>query len=871
MELNSYQEKVILDLNDYLEELNKYGSKKLNQSFASYWLKKGVANQNYIEKIPNTPHVCVKVPTAGGKTFIAVNALRSIYDAAEYHGEKKPRFTVWLVPSTAILEQTLKNLQNPEHPYRQKLNVLFNGRVNVYEKDDVLLGRGFDADTVKSGISIVIMTFDAFRTRNKEGRLIYRENGYLASFDTKTTALPESDDTSLINVIRSLEPVVIVDESHNATSDLSLEMLSNLNAKFILDLTATPRRNSNIISYVSSLSLKKENMVKLPVNASNQANKEDVLISAVTFQHYLEKVAKQAFENGEPYVRPIVLFQAEAKTKGDNTTFEKVKQTLIEELQIPAEQIKIKTAEIDELKNVDLFSPDCPVRFIITVNALKEGWDCSFAYILANLANKHSEIDVTQIVGRILRQPNAKLFSNPLLNMSYVFTASAQFRTVLGNIVEGLTLAGFSPKDYRAINSNIIKNEESIKPVSDNKPIELQLDSDFKEDATEKEEFNFDKNRLKNQNIDEINLGATSSDFTKEVITQSENFNLEVKNSHSSIPRELSENMNIAKINQEFTETIGSIYIPQFFETVSGLFEDEVLFDKNNLLTNFELNKCDTNISFSDLDPELYSIDVENEQNAKFSPLNKEKSEQLLKLFRNYSLEQKKENLVTSLLTFAGKNAFFPIADSEIRVYFRKIIEQMSLADMESCLIKPSPFFDKIKKKIRQLQEDFGKEEFFKWIDQERFQIKAEYQLPIDITPQSFADSLSRSLYEREASMNNYEFNVISRVISLDNVVWWHRIDDKRKEYSFKINGFINHYPDFLILTKKNTLILVEVKGEQLANPESKNKLELGKKWESLANQLGLPHKFRYFMVFITKPIEGAKSLDELIETISYL
>ncbi|MDO9777409.1 restriction endonuclease, partial [Glaesserella parasuis] len=106
--------------------------------------------------------------------------------------------------------------------------------------------------------------------------------------------------------------------------------------------------------------------------------------------------------------------------KGDNTTFEKVKKILIEELNIPTEQIKIKTADIDELKNVDLFSPDCPVRFVITVNALKEGWDCSFAYILANLANKHSEIDVTQIVGRILRQPNAKPFSNPLLNMSYV-------------------------------------------------------------------------------------------------------------------------------------------------------------------------------------------------------------------------------------------------------------------------------------------------------------------------------------------------------------------------------------------------------------------------------------------------------------------
>ena len=284
MDLNSYQAQVINDLKDYLRELNQYGSHKLKQSFSSYWAKKGVPNQQYVEKIANTSHVCVKVPTAGGKTFIAVNALRSIYDAIEYHGEKKPRFTVWLVPSTTILEQTLKNLQNPEHPYRQKLNILFNGQVNVYEKDDVLLGRGFDADTVKNGISIVIMTFDAFRIRNKEGRLIYRENGYLSSFDTKATALPDSDDTSLINVIRSLEPVVIVDESHNATSDLSLEMLTNLNAKFILELTATPRKESNIISYVSSLALKKENMVKLPVNASNQASKEDVLVSAVTFQ-----------------------------------------------------------------------------------------------------------------------------------------------------------------------------------------------------------------------------------------------------------------------------------------------------------------------------------------------------------------------------------------------------------------------------------------------------------------------------------------------------------------------------------------------------------------------------------------------------------
>ena len=46
---------------------------------------------------------------------------------------------------------------------------------------------------------------------------------------------------------------------------------------------------------------------------------------------------------------------------------------------IPKKEIAIKTGDKDELKNVDLLFPDCPIRYIITVNALKEGWDYPFA------------------------------------------------------------------------------------------------------------------------------------------------------------------------------------------------------------------------------------------------------------------------------------------------------------------------------------------------------------------------------------------------------------------------------------------------------------------------------------------------------------
>ncbi len=66
---------------------------------------------------------------------------------------------------------------------------------------------------------------------------------------------------------------------------------------------------------------------------------------------------------------------------------------------IPEKEIAIKTGDKDELKNVDLLSPDCPIRYIITVNALKEGWDCPFAYVLATVANRTSTVDVEQIWG----------------------------------------------------------------------------------------------------------------------------------------------------------------------------------------------------------------------------------------------------------------------------------------------------------------------------------------------------------------------------------------------------------------------------------------------------------------------------------------
>ncbi|MGM9818343.1 MAG: DEAD/DEAH box helicase [Paludibacteraceae bacterium] len=478
MELKRFQKQVISDLNRYCELLNSTNS--VSKAYTDFWAEKNVmvgfgGMPSYNNTIENTPHVCFKVPTGGGKTFLACNALKTIFDNLP---SKKAKLVVWLVPSDAILTQTLKNLSDPSHDYRRKIEADFNGRVQVYSKQQVLDGQQFNPTTVNEQLCIVVMSFDSFRIKNKDGRKVYQENGNLQSF-SKFISTPETlvegvDDTALIQVFNQLSPVVIVDESHHTTGELSVEMLKNLNPSFILDLTATPRKNSNIISYVDAAQLKAENMVKLPVIVYNRPSQEEVIVDALDLQNKLEELAKA--ETHGRYIRPIVLFQAQPKQAENKETFEKLKQRLVDN-GIPKEEIAIKTAEINELKNVDLQSPDCKIKYIITVNALKEGWDCPFAYILATLANKTSTVDVEQILGRVLRLPYTQQNESKFLNLSYVLTCSNDFHTTITKVIKGLNDAGFSEKEYR---------------IAEEKPIDARTVTPVQQGLTfddEKEEF----------------------------------------------------------------------------------------------------------------------------------------------------------------------------------------------------------------------------------------------------------------------------------------------------------------------------------------------------------------------------------------------
>ena len=869
MELKSYQRGVINDLINYLEELET--TNHIDVAYSNFWAKKGVSLQSikndylrpYDNAVEGVPRVTVKVPTAGGKTFIACNALKPVFD---YYPSGKPKVVAWFVPSDTILKQTLKNLRDPDHPYRQKINSHFGNAVRVYEKEELLFGQGFSPVEVQEQLNIFVLSVQSFAANNKDGRRVYRENENLIDFP-KTYQFHDryvdgADETALIQVISQLNPVVIIDESHNFEADLRIDMLNDINPSFVLDLTATPRKRSNIISFVDAMQLKKNNMVKLPVIVYNHRDTNEVIISAIQLQRQLEAKAIIEEENGGMYIRPIVLFQAQPKSGDENITFDKIKAQLIE-IGIPENQIRIKTAQKDEIKNEDLMSRDSEVRYIITVNALKEGWDCPFAYILASLANKSSSVDVEQILGRILRLPYVRKHKEELLNLSYVFTSSNDFLSTLERIILGLNKCGFSSKDYRIderqiegkTQNQILQPEFQFSDPVDNKDSQVEgdpeIDVNIAKQLSDSEEINNKINGI-------IETAYTGSEVYNKKIE-------ELAKEDNLIPTELRDIVKAYPVKEAFKDIVEDIKLPAFYikSPSASLFEPEgsyIELSKSHLLKDFDLSKQDSNIDFSISSSDMASIDLEEDRKDEYLPKFKkvlgENRDYFVKYITALSPEAKINQLATKLA--AQSSRFDEISGPQIKDYIKSAIENLSSDKIAEIAHDEYYYSGIIKKKIGSLMDNYAEKQFDYFLESGKIVCQPAFEFPKNIKPTSTVQGITKNLFTKEGEMNKFERDVIFKVASIDNVQFWHRNLERGK--GLKINGFINHYPDFIVRMKNGMIVIIETKGDYLDGSDSKKKLRLGKRWASEAGK-----NYRYFMVFDNAKLDGAYSVNELI------
>ena len=422
----------------------------------------------------SVPNAVLKVPTGGGKTWLAISSVSRILGK---YLEQNSGFVLWIVPNEAIYRQTLGNLMNRQHPYRQGLDRAAAGRVRIMEKTHRL-----DARDVENNLCVMLLMLQSASRSAKERLKIFQDRGDVHGFfppegeqDAHKGALeriPNLDGyddgfpmvkDSLGNALRVIRPVVVLDEGHRAISDLAFATLYGFNPCFVLELTATPKdvqprggrnpkpgRYANVLVDVSGRELDREGMIKMPLNLESRQGTDwrATLNAALQTLNSLDEDARQLRADTNRYIRPIMLIQVERtgadQRDGRHIHAEDVRDWLLTAGFDEAE-IAIKTAERNDLKqpeNLDLLSPTNRVRAIITKQALQEGWDCPFAYVLCALAASTNQQALTQLVGRILRQPGAMKTSVDALDECHIVTHHAKTASVVDAIKDGLERDG---------------------------------------------------------------------------------------------------------------------------------------------------------------------------------------------------------------------------------------------------------------------------------------------------------------------------------------------------------------------------------------------------------------------------------------------
>lgn len=838
--LKKYQIESLDKLTNFLHKCAIYKdvSRAYSESTLEIFEQEGIYND---AGFTNIPYVCLRLPTGGGKTFLAAH---SIPLACKELLARDFTLAVWLVPSNAILEQTYNCLQDNSNPYRQALNQYFNGSVEILKIENA---RSISKGQLQSNTVIIISTFASWRVDKTEGRKVYEENGSLTShfenlkghqkvnlekFEDSNTIIP-----SLANVVYLNNPIFIIDEAHNARTTLTFEVLKRLNPACLIEFTATPKTQgkdrSNVLYSVSAAELKTEDMIKMPIELLVTNEWQQTISDAIKKQNELEQIAKEEEKITEEYIRPIVLIQAQHDSQHESTiNVNEVKTFLLDTLHIPEEQIAVATGTERGIENKNLLLSTEPIRFIITKQALKEGWDCPFAYVFCSVAKVNSSKDVEQLLGRVLRMPNVTRKRNDELNRAYAFVSSNNFFETANNLQDSLVDSGFTsveaselieinPKqlDFGAYFGNVtIPLTTSIDESKLSEHIKNKIVFDSKENTliiknplTETEQSEF------------LNIVETVKD--KETISDT----------FESINRLTQKTQSPSKKGIKFS-------IPQILFDYDGEwvpFNEEVL-----LQPDWNLANCDSTLSYAEFQIKvdagtkgLIDIDVKGDT---FLYKPEQIQEELTSLILSSVID--KTGLIKWLVD-ESRNQSIPYSQTIIFVTncIEKLISTRGLTIEQLAFIK-FRLRDAIRSKIKShivsakksgyqtllfAQPLVVKESLSKFSLGQNFEFPQSY---FPINDYSGKTRYSKHFYERIGDMNDEEAECAFNIDMNPNVEFWIRNIERQEWNSFWLQTSTDKfYPDFIVKLKDGTIVIVEYKGEdRYSNDDSKEKRQIG-------------------------------------------
>jgi type III restriction enzyme len=799
---------------------------------------------HHVKTLRGLPYVCVRVPTGGGKTALAAYAVGI---AAENLLRTERCLVLWLAPTTQIVEQTLRALQDKRHPYRQALDSSFDGCVTVMDlKSALSLQRG----TLESDTVVIVSTMAAMRVENTDGRKIYEDSGILMSnFDGLTeeqTKLLEADNSlgrpawSLANVLRLRRPIIIVDEAHNARTPLSFESLARFNPSCILEFSATPNQDfrngnepSNVLTHVSAAELKDEEMIKLPIYLKAKQQWVEAVQEALDKRAELERVAIEEEKITGQYIRPIVLFQAQRNVSGEkNITYDVLIKSLIEEFKVPAEQIAISTGGQNDLEGIDVLAKEQKIRCIITVDKLREGWDCPFAYILCTISNLRSSTAVEQILGRILRMPYVTSRKHDDLNRAYAYTTSSDFVESANALTEALVDSGFERFEARAMVKPADSGREEYLPLLHGPVSEVV--------GTKPNLSTIPENLRKRVSLRENEKGVEIV-YTGPPMTAEETEMLKEVVSGEQDKRAIERLTRKSRGEETYPAAIGEKFnVPRLAIRIDDQLE---LFEDQFREVSWKLSSCDTTLSEKDFSlpkgtEQIADIDVDKEGKIGYSFISDLQSQ-------------------LSLLEIHG-----PKTETELTLWLDQHIPHPDITQMDASLFLAKMIRDLIENRGFTLEELISNRWRLRDAAEEaighyrRQVVTREYQrmllpeceAPLEVDPTfcftfdgvrypatRFYEGPVRfknHYYLDPGQMNGEEAECAAFIDGLKEVEYWVR-NVERSDYSFWLpTSSDKFYPDFVVQLKDNRILVVEYKGERdWSTDDSKEKRIVGELW----------------------------------------
>ncbi len=826
MELKKYQHRTLEILDNFLTDAKSIGNAK---AFEKYQAAQDYNSQYQpLTDLENVPYVCLRLPTGGGKTLLGTCAIKSV---AENFLEQEFPFVLWLVPSNEIKQQTLKKLNDVKSFYNQFLYKNFQGGLQIFDVADFHKLRPQD---LEQKLNICISTIQTFRRDVKDVLKVFQADEEIESCFRN---IPQEnyfrlDDKkrykTFANLLAYLRPLMIVDEAHNCSTTLSFETIKFLRPSAVIELTATPATNSNVLVKISAEELYREEMIKLPIILGEVSDSPGKTIDfAVQKRAALEEIALTE----DDYIRPIVLYQAENRNLDCNVDF--VKNYLIEDAKVPAEQIAIATGDNPELNGVNLFLKNCPIRHIITVQALKEGWDCPFASILCSLTKTHSSRDAEQLLGRVLRMPYAKKRSLPELNQAYAFFKINSWTEALTKIKDNLFGMGFDDSEVnfalnvqqKLFNQKItIKIETEQPPRIDSLNFILQSQISV-EKVAEGYKVTFDNvtdddlKEIENNKQKIFSKAEDREKFSKAVLE--ENFKQKKNNS----PAERGEIFSIPQLCLDLGEGLKIAKCSDFIPA-----DDWTLTETNDYA--LEISKVESDIKFFELNlhgNKLVEKLLPDDENLFVGKTNWTQTELI-----SWLEEKIEHNFITA---------------EDFLEYTRRVLERL-MNEKNFTLAELVQLRFSLKKmlsaKIETLIDEASKKVFNLFTDNVSGKIRVEKDIAFTFDSKIYpakkfytgSTKFDKHFYSVIGDMNSEEIDCARFIDANPKVEFWIRNIEREEYYSFWMPMHRHKfYPDFVVKLKDGTYAAIEYKGEKFLDTlDTEEKNMLGERWANKSN-----------------------------------